>query len=219
MFNHALFLNSGQHCKLCLDCLRACPVSSPRLVMQLPLRDIWQSSLISAEGAPLTTVVGLMALLLAASPSVDAGQLLHPWWFTLGTVAAVAAGLVMQRALRSRDQADGTAGLPWVARVVFAYAPAVAAVLLAFHLLSLPWLDEIHLRIGWTRVSALEVSLLLALQGLGLAVGGLMTIWGTWRLCRQRSEMALLRSAAMCASLGGVAIAYLAGAFALLGRA
>lgn len=219
MFNHALFLNSGQHCKLCLECLRACPVSSPRLVIQLPLRDIWQSSLISTEGAPLTTVVGLMALLLAASPSVDAGELLNPWWFTLGTLAVVAAGLVVRRALSSGDQAEGGAGLSWVARIVFAYAPAVAAVLLAFHLLSLPWLDEVSVRIGWARVGALEVSLLLVLQGLALAVGGLMAVWGVWCLCRQRFGMALVRSAAMCSLLGGVAIAYLAGAFALLGRA
>jgi hypothetical protein len=219
MFNHALFLNSGQHCKLCLECLRSCPVSSPRLVLQLPLRDIWQSDLISTEAAPLTIVVGLMALLLAASFAVDSQGLLGGWWFTAGTLAVVAAGLLVRRALRPAGEADGGAGLSWAARMLFAYAPAVAAVLLAFHLLSLPWLGEISLRLGWGEGEFFDVSLLLIIQGLALGLGGLMALWGLWRLCRQRSEAALLKSAAVCAALGGVALAYLVGALALLEQA
>jgi CRP-like cAMP-binding protein/polyferredoxin len=219
MFNHALFLNSGQHCKLCLECLRSCPVSSPRLVLQLPLRDIWQSDLISTEAAPLTIVVGLMALLLAASFAVDSQGLLGGWWFTAGTLAVVAAGLLVRRALRPAGEADGGVGLSWAARMLFAYAPAVAAVLLAFHLLSLPWLGEISLRLGWGEGELFDVSLLLIIQGLALGLGGLMALWGLWRLCRQRSEAALLKSAAVCTALGGVALAYLAGALALLEKA
>ncbi len=107
MFNHALFLNSGQHCKLCLECLRACPSRSAWLVVQSPLRDLWQSDLFSMEIAPLTVVVGLMALFLLAAPVIDAGAPLGGWWFGGGTLAAVAFGLALQWAFRAAEKRGG----------------------------------------------------------------------------------------------------------------
>ncbi len=219
MFNHALFLNSGQHCKLCLECLRSCPVFSPRLVLQLPLRDIWQSNLIATDVAALTIVVGLMALLLAATPIADSQYLLGGWWFTLSTLVVVALGLALHRFLRPSEKADSSSALSWAGRAVFAYAPAVAAILFAFHVLSLPWLDEISLHIGWGGGDLVKVSLLRIIQGSALGVGGLMTLWGLWRLCRQRFGPQLVTSVAAWAASGCLAVAYLAGAMVLLGRA
>jgi transcriptional regulator with AAA-type ATPase domain/polyferredoxin len=219
MFNHAMFLNSGQHCKLCLECLRACPVYSPRLVLQFPLRDIWQSDLISTDVAPLTVVVGLMALLLAATPIVGTHSLLGGWWFTLGTLAVVAVGLALRRSVWSPQRAESSGGLSWTGRAVFAYAPAVAAVLFAFHILSLPWLDEISLRIGRDSVDLLGGSLLHITQVAALGLGGLMTLWGLWRLCHQTFGPRLLASVAVWVPAGIVAAAYLVVGLTLLGRA
>ncbi len=219
MFNHALFLNSGQHCKLCLECFRACPAFSPRLVLQLPLRDIWQSNLIATDIASLTIVVGLMALLLAASPIADSYSLLGGWWFTLGTFAAVAAGLVLHRWLRRAERAESGGALAWAGRAVLAFAPAVAALLLAFHVLSLPWLDEIFVRIGVGGGDLLGVSLVRIVQVSALGLGGLMTLWGLWRLCRQRFGPQLAATVAAYVPAGLLGMAYLIGGLILLSRA
>ncbi len=219
MFNHAMFLNSGQHCKLCLECLRACPDSSPRLVLQLPLRDIWQSNLISTDVAPLTVVVGLMALLLAATPIADSRSLLGGWWFTLGTLAAVAVGLALHRSLRPSEKADSGGAFSWASRAIFAYAPAVAAILFAFHIMSLPWLDEINLRIGWGSGDLLGASLLQVTQGAALGLGCLMTLWALWRLCRKRFGPQLVAPLTAWVPSGLLALAYLVGGLMLLGRA
>ena len=188
MFNHALFLNSGEYCKLCLECLRACPVRSPRLLLRLPLQDLWRSDLISAEVAPLTLVVGLMALLLAATPELGSSSPLHDWWFTFGTLAAVGAGLALSRVVRPAQQEESKSSPSWLGRVTYAYTPAVAAVLFAFHLESLPWVGDVSLGLGGADREFFQVSLLHLLQGTTLCLGGLLTLWTLWRLCRLRSE-------------------------------
>jgi ferredoxin len=219
MFNHVLFLNGGEHCKLCLECIRACPVQSPRLLLQLPLRDVWRSNLIATEMAPLMVVVGLMALLLAAAPRTGSGSLADHWWFTLGALAVVAAGLGLQRAFRPGTQTAGEDSASWAGRAVYAYAPVVAAALFAFHVLSLPWLGEVFLRIGGSDSDLLQVSLLHMTQATALCIGGLMTLWTLWRLCRQRFGPALVAPLAVWAPLSILAVAYLVGGLILLGRA
>lgn len=95
----------------------------------------------------------------------------------------------------------------------------VVAILFAFHVLSLPWLDEISLHIGWGGGDLVKVSLLRIIQGSALGVGGLMTLWGLWRLCRQRFGPKLVTSVAVWMPSGFLAAAYLDGAMILLGRA
>ncbi len=217
MFNHALYLNTGQHCKLCLECLRSCPVASPRLVLQLPLRDIWQSSILSADAAPLTIVVGLMALLLAATRTVEPHSLLDGWWFTLGTLAVVVVGLILHYSLQHAGKRDNSGAVYWAGRTILAYAPAVAAVLFAFHLFSLPSLAQINIRVGWGSENLLRLSLLQVCQISGLGLGGLLTLWVLWRLFRQRFTLKIVAAvvAWMLAALG--AVAYLVGGLMLLG--
>jgi hypothetical protein len=187
--------------------------------LQLPLRDIWQSNLISTDVAPLTVVVGLMALLLAATPIADSRSLLGGWWFTLGTLAVVAVGLALHRSLRPSEKADSGGAFSWASRAIFAYAPAVAAILFAFHVMSLPWLDEINLRIGWGSGDLLGASLLQVIQGAALGLGCLMTLWALWRLCRQRFGPQLVAPLTAWVPSGFLALAYLVGGLMLLGRA
>jgi len=218
MFNHALFLNSGEYCKLCLECLRACPARSPRLLLQLPLRDLWRSDLISTDVAPLTLVVGLMALLLAATPVLGSSSPVGDWWFTFGTLAAVAAGVGLQQVFRPAQQEEGKDNLSWIGRVVYAYAPAVAAVLFAFHLQSLPWVGDVSLGLGGVSREFFRVSLLHLFQGATLCLGGLLTLWTLWRLCRLRFGDSLARPLAVWMPLGTLAVVYLATTLALLAR-
>lgn len=218
MFNHAMFLTSGQHCKLCFECLRACPTRSPRLVLQLPVRDIWRSNSVGADLAPLAVVVGLMALVLAALPSGSLHSPLNKWWFTAGALAVVAAGVILLRLLRPRDRTESGTTLSWVARLVYAFAPAAAAALFAFHVQSTPWLDEISLRVGMTEVEVFGLSLLRLVQGSAVTVGGLMSLWALWRLCRQRAAGKLAMALVAWTPLALLTAAYLVTALALLGR-
>jgi hypothetical protein len=217
MFNHALFLSSGQHCKLCLECLRSCPVASPRLVLQFPLRDIWQSNLISADAAPLTVVIGMMALLLAATRTVEPHSPLGRWWFTLGTLAIVAVGLVLHHFLGRAGKRDSSGALSWAGRAILAYAPAVAAVLFAFHLLSLPSLAQISVRVGWGGGDLLRLSLLRVCQIFGLGLGGSLTLWALWRLFCQRFAPRIVAAVVAWILAALMAVAYLVGGLMLLG--
>ncbi|MEW5800871.1 MAG: sigma 54-interacting transcriptional regulator [bacterium] len=44
MFQHLLFVDNNQNCKLCLQCIRNCPNHSASLNLRLPGREIWLSN-------------------------------------------------------------------------------------------------------------------------------------------------------------------------------
>jgi transcriptional regulator with AAA-type ATPase domain/polyferredoxin len=186
MFSHALFLSSGQHCKLCMECLRSCPSQSPRLILQPPLRDIWRSNLITADMAPLTVVVGLLALFLAATPIIRPESRPGGLWFTIGALAAIGVGLALTRLFQHRQQTAGSRDVSWTARAVYAYAPAAAALLLAFHLRALPWLERVAVRVTTAEGVAVGASILQLAQWAAALAGGLMTGWALWWLCSGR---------------------------------
>lgn len=218
MFNHALFLNGGEHCKLCLECLRACPVQSPRLVLQLPLSDIWRLSPISMETAPMTVVVGLMTLLLAAAASPGAVLPFGDWGFAVGTLVAVAVALALRGLLRSSGQGFSEDTRAWQGRVTYAYAPVVAAALFSVHVRDVPGLAATFVSIGTMTQGLFHVSLAHLVQGVALGAGGLMTAWTLWRLCRPKYGPALPGPVAVWLPLTVLAVAYLAATAVLLWR-
>ncbi len=202
MFSHALFLTSGQHCKLCMKCLRSCPSQSPRLILQPPLRDIWRSNLIAADMAPLAVVVGLLALFLAASPIIRPESGPGGLWFTIGALAAIGVGLALTRLFEHRQQTAGSRDVSWTARAVYAYAPAAAALLLAFHLRGLPWLEQVAVRVTTTEGAAVGASLLQLGQWAAALGGGLMTGWALWWLCSGRFGPGPLKPLLVWVALG-----------------
>ena len=206
MFSHALFLTSGQHCKLCMECLRSCPSHSPRLVLQPPLRDIYCCNLVSAEMAPVAVVVGLMTLLLANSGATGSDPGPGLWWFTGGCLAVVAAGLALTRLFRQREQRGSSQDVSWTARAIYAYAPAAAALLLAFHLRALPWLTQTELQVVTPGRHALSVSLLHLVEWAVAAAAALMTAWALWPLCRRRFAPAVSQGLVAWASLTVLAV-------------
>jgi transcriptional regulator with AAA-type ATPase domain/polyferredoxin len=216
MFNHALFLTSGQHCKLCFECLRACPSQSPRLVLRLPLRDVWRSNLISTDLAPVAVVVGLSAILLAATPVAGLHSPSAKWWFSGGAAVTMLVGLVLSRAFRLPAGGADSGGLSWAARAIYAYTPAIAAVLFAFHVRSLPWLHEVALRVGLSNGDLFGLSLLRLTQIAVAMIGGCLSLLALWRLCRERFAPHLATALAMWTPLGLSAIAYLVCGLALL---
>ena len=41
LFQHVMFVNTNQHCKLCMNCVRVCPHDSVQLNLRLPAQEIW----------------------------------------------------------------------------------------------------------------------------------------------------------------------------------
>lgn len=187
MFNHVMAMNDGQHCKLCFECIRSCPAQSPRLVLQLPLRDVWRAALVPVDAAPVIIVVGLLALLLAASPLITAVSSVGHLWFTAGTIVAVAIGLAWRQYFKQEEQKASLEGILRTTRIVYAYAFSVAAALLAYQLSFFPGLDAVSVGIG-IGGPAFSTSLLHAIQAAVLAIGAGLTTWTLWCLCRKDPE-------------------------------
>ena len=213
MSSHALFLQGGQHCKLCMACLRSCPSQSPRLILQAPLQEIWRSDLIAADMAPMAAVVGLAALLLAATSGHRGG----PWAITFGAIAAIAVGLSLAALLRHRSRTASTRDVSWAARVVYAYAPSAAALLLAFHLGSVPWIADVTLRLGASGSTVVSLSLLELLRWGGAAVGAAMTMWALGALCVMQFGGRRLRATVGWVGLSALAVSGLALGISWLG--
>ena len=63
MFNHVMFVDSNQHCALCLNCVRTCPNGSPQLNVRMPGRELWNG--LTARPETGRFVAMLAGLLLA----------------------------------------------------------------------------------------------------------------------------------------------------------
>jgi len=215
MFNHVAFMSDGQHCKLCLECIRACPSQAARLVLQLPVRDIWRAAFIGTDLAPVIIVAGTMALLLAAIPPSNAGLQFGSLWFALGTLAAIGLGLACKRFLQQAEQTEN-GGIPWMGRAVYAYAFSVAAALFALQLSFLPGLNGVHLHVVGITAEPFRASLLQIAQGAAIGLGGLLTLWTLWGICRQGLHPPLSKPMWVIIPLGLLAVAYLVGELSLL---
>lgn len=204
MFTHAMFSQSGQHCKLCMNCVRTCPHGAARLVVRPPLADIWRSSLISTEMAPLVVVIGLLALLLAATPAIGLASAASRWWFAAAAVGITAVGLALMRLFRDRQQ--GESDILWTVRTIYAYVPAAAGLLFAFHLRSLPWLEAGAVGLTLPGGAELGLSLLHLGQWVVVAAGSLMTLAALWKLCRARFGQTAFRALVVWSALGLLAV-------------
>jgi transcriptional regulator with AAA-type ATPase domain/polyferredoxin len=186
MFNHALYMTNGQYCKLCMRCLRDCPHDAPRLVLQPPLRDMWRSNLLSPDLVPLAVVIGMLVLFLTVTHTGLLSRPGGPLWFSLGCLAIAVLGVAITRLFRVRQRTGEGASIPWTARVIYAYAPAVAAILVAIRLHALPVLQDVSVGLSATHGSLVHLTLLEASEALVALAGGLMTLWALWCVCRLR---------------------------------
>lgn len=216
MFNHALFLNGGQQCKLCMQCLQACPSLSPRLIVQPPLQDIWHSNLLSTEMVPMAAIIAFLTLLLAATPATGLAMAAEKRWFIIGVFLVLAAGLALYLRLTAQQGREDGRRAVRGARVLYAYMPAVAGLLFAFHIRALPWLREGAVHFSTPRGDLGGASLLQLTQGSVLAIGGLLTCWALWKLSAGRAEHRAVPAVVAWAPLAALAAGYLfAGALLL----
>ena len=70
MFQHVMFMDSNRDCVLCMNCVRSCPNSSPRLNLRVPARELWTGLTARPEVGRFVAV--LLGLLVAQA-------LIHDW--------------------------------------------------------------------------------------------------------------------------------------------
>jgi transcriptional regulator with AAA-type ATPase domain/polyferredoxin len=210
MFNHALYVTNGQYCKLCMRCVQDCPHQSVRLVLQPPLQDTWRSNLLSADMVPLAVVIGMLVLFLAATHTGFIESPTGSLWFALGCVAIAALGLALGGLLGSRQKEESARDVSWTARVVYAYAPAVGAILIAIRLHALTFLRDTLLSVALPRGDVLTVSTITLGEALVAVAGGAMTLWALWRVCRLRFPHSAGKAVAAWLGLASLAVACLA---------
>lgn len=192
MFQHLMFVDSNQHCVMCMHCVQNCPNGSPRLNLRWPGRELW-SSLDShpSVAAFVLLLIGLLGseTLIRLWENAPGGLLqgARPATRLLLVTAAMAAGALLAAAafLALRWQARRSGRPPW-SRVV-ALAPLMTSGFLAFQMGFVPGLDHLNISLGYQVPGSAAVdwgslTILGAAQGAVLLTGLAATLLALWRL-------------------------------------
>jgi transcriptional regulator with AAA-type ATPase domain/polyferredoxin len=199
MSNHVMFVDSNQHCVLCLDCVRACPNGSPQLNLRLPGRELGSGTTARPEfGLFVLLLLGLlfgMAILqfldrtaLPGAPGFLARHraLLAIALLSVSTAIPLVAVRLVQRSLALNAEPGAIAGL-W-SRVA-TLAPIAATGLLAYQIEYLPGLEWMTASIRWgapgsETAPSLSVPVLAIVRAVLLAAGLVTTAALLWRITR-----------------------------------
>ncbi|MFQ6133071.1 MAG: sigma 54-interacting transcriptional regulator [Armatimonadota bacterium] len=215
VFHHALFVDNSHHCKLCLECLRACPHGSVRLFVQGPLRDLWTAGRISPLTAAFSVTLTGVALVLALSrwtglPDISLTTVPE---FSAGVVVSLGLGLLALVLFARLQEGPWSEQTSLWARLCVAFAPLAWAVLLCYHLGTSQLLRDLMVALGLaTRGTAVETSLLGLLYLAAVALGVVLTAGAFWRLHAHR-----FRSAPLGSQLAWAACALLATLYGVVG--
>jgi transcriptional regulator with AAA-type ATPase domain/polyferredoxin len=175
MFNHLMFLESNQHCVLCMNCVRTCPNGSPQLNLRLPGRELWTDAATHpALGLFVLMLTGLLAAMTFLQDVDHAGaswlarRIEEQRFVWVGGVLALGAALPLvatwplRRGLAAG--ADAQAASPFW-RGVAAMTPLVTTGFVANQMAYVPGLDRLVLWLGagpggaepWLSVSVLAI--------------------------------------------------------------
>ncbi len=184
MFNHVMFLDTNQHCVLCMNCVLSCPNDSPQLNLRVPGRELADDA---AAQPGLGKFVLMLSGMLAAMTIVQhldhiatdrlAALLTEQRFWFVGSILALGCSLPLflgvRRGIACDAMGEESAARHW--RRVVALAPTVAAGLVAFQLTYAPglaWLNATLTYNSGLDAESISVPLLSLLQ-VGVMTGGL----------------------------------------------
>jgi transcriptional regulator with AAA-type ATPase domain/polyferredoxin len=203
LFNHVMFVDSNQHCVLCLQCVDACPNDSPQLNLRLPARDLVTAADRTNAGRWTAMLSGLLVALVLLqqwdrqAAGALAGLLQERRVLFVTAVLAVGA-LVPQlllhlvaRRLGASARAAGAAAL-W--QKVAAWMPVVLTGFLAHQLAFIAAFEGVRVAVGThlangQATGAVSVSLLAVVQATLLGAGLLVTVAVLWNLRQPAGEV------------------------------
>ena len=99
VFHHPLEGKQAYRCKLCLDCLHACPHHSANLQLRPPLAATWRLDGGAKDLAMFALTVTLLALAWVAARTVDVFH--HPLHITVLTAVVLVAGVALHHVIMS----------------------------------------------------------------------------------------------------------------------
>lgn len=148
MFNHVMFVNSNQHCVLCLNCVLSCPDGSPRLNLRVPGRELWFGAGAGPQsGALVAMMMGVVTALIflqkwERSAHGGLARLLEENRFYFATATLLVAAVLPVVGLYIGRRCLHRPTRLW--RVMLAMAPLVTAAFACYQLGYVPWLGNLH---------------------------------------------------------------------------
>lgn len=145
MFNHVMFVNSNQHCVLCMNCTLTCPDRSPRLNLRVPGRELWFGAGASPQSATLVAMLmGVVAVLILLQHGENGwiSHLSDGRRLGLITLALLAGAALPLAALHFGKRWLENPSQLW--RAMLAFAPLVTAGLACFQLGFAPGLSSLY---------------------------------------------------------------------------
>ncbi len=150
LFQHVMFVNTNQHCKMCLNCLRSCPNDAVQLNLRLPAQEIWIAPQTTKTGFYIFAAVLLgifFPVYIHEMQGVEAfgGSVAL---FTLAFVVAAAAAVGFFRLTGwLLPSGEGFLVRNLWRQAVYAYLPLVVGVYTAYQFRLIEQLETYHLRL------------------------------------------------------------------------
>jgi len=150
LFQHVMFVNTNQQCKLCMSCLRSCPNDAVQLNIRVPAQEIWISPEATRTGFHLfgAAMLGIFfPVYIHETRGVEAfGR--SEALFTLAFIAAAAApiGLFWLTGLLFAKGEDFLVRNLW-RQAAYSYLPLAVGTYAAYHVSLIGVLQTYHLRL------------------------------------------------------------------------
>ena len=201
LFNHVMFVDSNQHCVLCLKCVETCPNDSPQLNLRPPARDLLAAGDRRGVGRWTVLLGGLLVAMAAIHQlqGASAGALAASvrdhrlaWVTALLALGAVVPQAVLHLLARRLGPSPDPAAADRFWQNVTAWVPVVLAGFASYQLAFVPAFDGVHVALG-TRLpgasatGGVSVPLLTLVQGVIMSAGLLVTAGVYWNLRRARA--------------------------------
>ncbi|MBI5209582.1 MAG: sigma 54-interacting transcriptional regulator [Elusimicrobia bacterium] len=189
VFNHVMFMDSNQHCVLCMNCVQTCPNDSVQLNLRLPASELWSRPNVEKGAARFFAVLLGLLPCLAFIQHWDA-TLQAGWaWLLAGHRTAsltiilglgVAAPLaLLELIVRPLHDPEDPLPAERVWRKVLAWGPLVTAGFACYQLAYLPGMGNLRLALGFLPLEGGGVRSLwlpvLGLSRVAIMAAGLMT--------------------------------------------
>ena len=184
MFQHLMFVDNNQTCKLCLNCIRTCPHQSVSLNLRPPGWEIWASNQVRPGMAIF--VCALMGVLFPMLKRFDS--------LFLTTLAYLVAPLLMIGLIWmiSFIEFHGVKGAVYGGfwKATYAYVPLALTAHIAYQLQFIPWLKGLNYTIFLDgRALMSEGSWLHLAQAVFLGLGILFALYAIFRITREKLSL------------------------------
>jgi hypothetical protein len=181
MFQHLMYVDNNQTCKLCLKCIRLCPHQSVSLNLRPPGREIWASNQVRPGMAFFVCV--LMAILFPVIKSFNS--------LLLTTIAYLFAPLMIIAIIWAISFISfyRLKGVTYRAfwKSTYAYVPLTLCAHIAYQLQYIPWLRDISNAVSFEGQILTGIgSALQLIQIIFLAIGSVFSLYAITRVARDK---------------------------------